>query len=101
MVSRILGFARTAVVTAIFGASGAADVINLTFAVPNNLRKLMAEGALSSAFIPVLSETLVEKPDGTESKSIVRSILTSSSFSSFPFGPVHRVRQTAHRSRPC
>jgi putative peptidoglycan lipid II flippase len=76
MVSRILGFARTAVVTAIFGASGAADVINLTFAVPNNLRKLMAEGALSSAFIPVLSETLVEKPDGTESKSIVRSILT-------------------------
>ncbi|MCK5154165.1 MAG: murein biosynthesis integral membrane protein MurJ, partial [Spirochaetales bacterium] len=29
-----------------------------TFAIPNNLRKLMAEGALSAAFIPVLSETI-------------------------------------------
>lgn len=56
--SRILGFLRTAVISSIFGASGTADVINLTFAIPNNLRKLMAEGALSAAFIPVLSETI-------------------------------------------
>ncbi len=56
--SRILGFLRTAVITYIFGASGTADVINLTFAIPNNLRKLMAEGALSAAFIPVLTETI-------------------------------------------
>lgn len=56
--SRILGFLRTAVISYIFGASGTADVINLTFAIPNNLRKLMAEGALSAAFIPVLTETI-------------------------------------------
>ena len=58
--SRVLGFLRTAVISYIFGASGTADVINLTFAIPNNLRKLMAEGALSAAFIPVLTETIVE-----------------------------------------
>lgn len=58
--SRILGFLRTAIISSVFGASGTADVINLTFAIPNNLRKLMAEGALSAAFIPVLSETIVK-----------------------------------------
>ena len=48
LVSRLLGFVRIAVISAVFGASGVADVINLTFAIPNNLRKLLAEGALSS-----------------------------------------------------
>ncbi|MCK5201435.1 MAG: murein biosynthesis integral membrane protein MurJ, partial [Spirochaetales bacterium] len=65
--SRILGFLRTAVISSIFGASGTADVINLTFAIPNNLRKLMAEGALSAAFIPVLSET-IQKDKNDKSK---------------------------------
>ncbi|MDA3941214.1 MAG: murein biosynthesis integral membrane protein MurJ, partial [Spirochaetia bacterium] len=65
--SRILGFLRTAVISYIFGASGTADVINLTFAIPNNLRKLMAEGALSAAFIPVITET-IEKDKINKSK---------------------------------
>lgn len=65
--SRILGFLRTAIISSVFGASGTADVINLTFAIPNNLRKLMAEGALSAAFIPVLSETIEkDKRDNTK-----------------------------------
>ncbi len=70
--SRILGFLRTAVITYIFGASGTADVINLTFAIPNNLRKLMAEGALSAAFIPVLSETI--KKDKTNNKNLTQKV---------------------------
>lgn len=60
MVSRLLGFARQAVVNAVFGASGSADVLNAVFNVPNNLRKLLAEGALSSAFIPVLSQSVAD-----------------------------------------
>lgn len=75
-ISRFLGFLRTAVVTAVFGASGLADVINLTFAVPNNLRKLMAEGALSSAFIPVLSQTITENKSNDPSRVIVRNIIS-------------------------
>ena len=58
LVSRILGFVRTAAVGALFGAGGAADVINLVFSIPNNLRKLLAEGALSAAFIPELSREI-------------------------------------------
>lgn len=73
--SRILGFIRIAVLGAFFGATGEADVLNSVFSIPNNLRKLMAEGALSSAFIPVLSESLV-KEEGSVTKKIVRNIIT-------------------------
>jgi putative peptidoglycan lipid II flippase len=72
--SRIFGFVRIAVIGAIFGASGEADVLNAVFTIPNNLRKLMAEGALSSAFIPVLSKSLVKDP--TETPKIVRNIIS-------------------------
>ncbi|MBI9100804.1 MAG: murein biosynthesis integral membrane protein MurJ [Spirochaetales bacterium] len=75
MISRLLGFVRVAVISAIFGAGQVADVINLTFNIPNNLRKLLAEGALSSAFIPVLSESIVKDETGNESRKIVRSIM--------------------------
>ena len=58
LLSRILGIIRIRVISAFFGASGIADVINFTFSIPNNIRKLLAEGALSSAFIPVFSRTI-------------------------------------------
>ena len=75
-VSRLLGFVRIAVITGFFGAGGKADILNLTFSIPNNFRKLLAEGALSAAFIPVLSASLVNNPDGESPKRIVRNILT-------------------------
>jgi putative peptidoglycan lipid II flippase len=74
-VSRLFGFVRIAVIGAIFGASGTADVLNAVFTVPNNLRKLMAEGALSSAFIPVLAKSIVQDTTLTRAKKIVSSIL--------------------------
>ena len=74
MASRLLGFVRIALIAGIFGAGGKADILNLTFAVPNNLRKLLAEGALSSAFIPVLSESLVRDPSGATGRRTVRNI---------------------------
>ena len=74
--SRILGFFRIAVISAIFGASGRADVLNTVFTIPNNLRKLLAEGALSSAFIPVLSECIVREDNNGRAKIVVRNVLT-------------------------
>ena len=77
-VSRLLGFVRQAAVNAVFGASGSADVLNAVFNIPNNLRKLLAEGALSSAFIPVLSQTSND-PQARKAgapQDIVRSLLT-------------------------
>lgn len=73
--SRLLGFIRIALIGAIFGASGNADVLNLVFNIPNNLRKLLAEGALSSAFLPVLTRCHVEDPTGERSRRIVRQLI--------------------------
>lgn len=75
LVSRILGFVRTAAIGALFGAGGVADVILLVFNIPNNLRKLLAEGALSTAFIPELSKEITLNPDGDSSRNLARSIL--------------------------
>lgn len=74
-ISRVLGFVRIAVIGGIFGASGQADVLNAVFTIPNNLRKLLAEGAFSSSFIPVLSASIVTDPSRASSRKIVRNIL--------------------------
>ncbi len=75
LVSRILGFVRTAAISAIFGAGGVADVILLVFNIPNNLRKLLAEGALSTAFIPELSKEIAGSPEGGGARRLSRNIL--------------------------
>ncbi len=74
--SRLLGFIRIAVIGAVFGASGVADVWNAVFTIPNNLRKLLAEGALSSAFIPSLSSSLVEDSSLEMPRKLTRSIVS-------------------------
>lgn len=74
--SRLLGFVRIAVIGAVFGATGQADVINAVFTIPNNLRKLLAEGALSSAFIPVLSSAIVQNSEKKRPIKIARNVLT-------------------------
>ena len=76
LISRILGFIRIAVIGAFFGASGEADVLNSVFSIPNNLRKLMAEGALSTSFIPVLSESIVKEKNHEATAGLVRNILS-------------------------
>ena len=50
--SRILGLVREQFIAYIFGASGMTDAFYVAFRIPNMLRDLLAEGALSSAFIP-------------------------------------------------
>ncbi len=59
LMTRIFGFVKFAVISNYLGGQGAADVVNAVFAIPNNLRKLMAEGALTTAFIPALSGQVV------------------------------------------
>jgi len=76
LATRLLGFVKIALVGAIFGASGVADVWNAVFTIPNNLRKLMAEGAMSSAFIPVLSASLLNDPGRQGAKKTTRAIMS-------------------------
>ncbi len=58
LVSRILGFLRDMVIARFMGAGLAADAFFVAFRIPNLLRRLFAEGALSAAFIPTFVETL-------------------------------------------
>ncbi|MDC7236557.1 MAG: murein biosynthesis integral membrane protein MurJ [Sphaerochaetaceae bacterium] len=55
LLSRLLGIIKARVITTAFGATSTADVINVAYFLPNNLRKIFAEGAITSAFIPSLS----------------------------------------------
>ncbi|MCE5301278.1 MAG: murein biosynthesis integral membrane protein MurJ [Spirochaetia bacterium] len=61
MLSRILGYLRDAISAAVLGVGIASDAFFVAFRIPNMLRNLLAEGALSSAFIPVFTEYLEKK----------------------------------------
>ncbi len=58
--SRLLGLVREQVLAGIFGAgaSPAMDAYNVAFRIPNLLRDLFAEGAMTSAFVPTFTRTL-------------------------------------------
>ncbi len=60
--SRILGLVREQAMAAVFGASGLTDAFTVAYRVPNMLRDLFAEGAFSSAFVPVFTETRLKNP---------------------------------------
>jgi len=57
--SRILGFIRDMVVAKAFGAGMATDAFFVAFRLPNMLRELLGEGALSASFVPVFAERLL------------------------------------------
>jgi putative peptidoglycan lipid II flippase len=62
--SRVLGLARDQVQSYYFGAGFVTDAFLAAFRIPNLLRDLFAEGALSSAFIPTF--TAVKEKEGPE-----------------------------------
>ncbi|MCP4401296.1 MAG: murein biosynthesis integral membrane protein MurJ [bacterium] len=56
VVTRSLGFLRDMAIALIFGAGLEADAFFVAFRIPNILRRLVGEGALTVAFIPVFVE---------------------------------------------
>ena len=56
--SRIAGVAREIVASSYFATSGAFSAFTIAFQVPNVLRSLFADAALSAAFVPVFTELL-------------------------------------------
>jgi putative peptidoglycan lipid II flippase len=57
-ISRIMGLVREQVLAIFFGANIYSDAWRVAFKIPNLLRDLFAEGALSSAFVPTFTEYL-------------------------------------------
>lgn len=62
LLSRVLGFVRDMVVALAFGAGATTDAFFVAYRIPNMLRRLLAEGALSTAVIPVFTEYAVSHP---------------------------------------
>ena len=64
MTSRVLGLVRDQVMAYLFGAGNAVDAYNVAFRIPNLVRDLFAEGAMSAAFVPTFTKRLTT--DGRE-----------------------------------
>jgi putative peptidoglycan lipid II flippase len=56
MASRVLGLVREMVYAAFMGATWIADAFIMAFMIPNLFRRLLGEGALTAAFIPLFKE---------------------------------------------
>jgi putative peptidoglycan lipid II flippase len=61
LLSRVSGLLRDVVIGFLFGAQGAADAYFVAFRIPNLLRRLTAEGALTIAFIPVFTNYMAKE----------------------------------------
>ena len=69
-ISRVMGLLREMVFASLFGASHSTDAFNAAFRIPNLLRDLFAETALSAAFVPVLTS---QKQKGKEAENLLAS----------------------------
>ena len=63
MCSRLLGLAREQIFAALFGGGAAMDAFTAAFRIPNLLRDLFAEGALSTAFVTTFSKAIARGGD--------------------------------------
>ena len=61
VLSRIFGYIRDKRTATLLGTGDLADAYAIAFRIPNILRRLVGEGAVSAAFIPVFSEYLADK----------------------------------------
>ncbi|SJZ91473.1 putative peptidoglycan lipid II flippase [Enhydrobacter aerosaccus] len=58
LLSRIVGFVRDIVLSAVLGSGPVADAFIIAFKLPNFFRRLFAEGAFSAAFVPLFAREL-------------------------------------------
>jgi putative peptidoglycan lipid II flippase len=71
--SRVLGLVREIVARALFGTTGAINAFEIAFLIPNTVRALVADAALSSAFVPVFSD-LLEKGERKRAWRVASSL---------------------------
>ena len=75
LLSRIMGLLRDMAVGYLFGAQGVADAFYVAFRIPNLLRRLTAEGALTTGFVPIFTDYLTRRGKD-EALRITRVIAT-------------------------
>ncbi|MBV1705526.1 MAG: murein biosynthesis integral membrane protein MurJ, partial [Hyphomicrobiales bacterium] len=62
LLSRVTGFARDMIISALLGATGLADAFFVAFKLPNLFRAVFGEGAFNTAYVPAYARIL--KTDG-------------------------------------
>jgi putative peptidoglycan lipid II flippase len=77
MTSRVLGVGREQVLAYLFGAGREMDAFNVAFRVPNLLRDLFAEGAMSAAFVPAFTRELTRSPDRAPAWRMASSVMNA------------------------
>jgi putative peptidoglycan lipid II flippase len=82
LVSRIFGFIRDMLVASLFGAGQFADAFFVAFRIPNLLRSFVAEGALTSAFVPVFSGEVVKGKQAAQAalSAVLSALLVCTAF---------------------
>ncbi len=70
LVSRVFGVLRDVAIAVVFPVGAGTDAFLVAFKIPNLLRRLVAEGSFSLAFVPVLSE-FKERRSGSELRDLI------------------------------
>jgi putative peptidoglycan lipid II flippase len=78
IVSRVFGYIRDSRIAFLLGAGTAADAYTAAYRIPNLLRRLVGEGAVSAAFIPIFSRYIAEnkEQDGWEFANTMLTVVT-------------------------
>jgi putative peptidoglycan lipid II flippase len=74
-ISRVFGFARDMLLARILGAGGVADAWQLAFQLPNIFRRLFAEGAFASAFVPLFNQRMTNDGDISDARAFANQML--------------------------
>ncbi len=78
LASRLLGIGRATFFSGVFSADVASDAYNYAFLLPNTVYNIVAGGALSSAFIPIFMDYLINKRDSKTAWYITSAALNTS-----------------------
>src|SRR5580692_6818278 len=78
ILSRIFGYIRDSRIAFLLGAGTAADAYTAAYRIPNMFRRLVGEGAVSAAFIPVFARYLAEdkKDEAFEFANTMLTVIT-------------------------
>ena len=78
ILSRICGYIRDSRIAYLLGAGTAADAFTTAYRIPNLFRRLVGEGAVSAAFIPVFSRYIAKnkEEDAWEFASTMLTVIT-------------------------
>ncbi|MBK8575083.1 MAG: hypothetical protein IPN90_05185 [Elusimicrobia bacterium] len=76
LLSRILGYVRDALVASVLGGGHLTDAFYAAFRLSNLFRRMLGEGPLSTAFVPIFSEHLAKR-EPKEARDFFQSLFTA------------------------